>query len=129
MNIEFYKLTSQIIPVLLVGITLQSQFISRGEKYLNNENFIKNIHIKVFLFIVVLLCIGELDSLKNVYPNKANKDDLFVVIISLVAGVLWIVADYVLALKWESKEIFNIGFLIVGIVGLILELYFLFIKR
>jgi hypothetical protein len=129
MNIEFYKLTSQIIPVLLVGITLQSQFISRGEKYLNNENFIKNIHIKVFLFIVVLLCIGEFVSLKNVYLNKANKDDLFVVIISLVAGVLWIVADYVLALKWESKEIFNIGFLIVGIVGLILELYFLFIKR
>lgn len=129
MNIEFYKLTSQIMPVLLVGITLQSQFISRGEKYLNNENFIKNIHIKVFLFIVALLCIGEFVSLKNVYINKANKDDLFVVIISLVAGVLWIVADYVLALKWESKEIFNIGFLIVGIVGLILEFYFLFIKR
>lgn len=129
MNIEFYKLTSQIIPVLLVGITLQSQFISRGEKYLSNENFIKNIHIKVFLFIVAVLCIGEFVSLKNVYLNKANKDDLFVVIISLVAGVLWIVADYVLALKWESKEIFNIGFLIVGVVGLILEFYFLFIKR
>lgn len=99
MGIEFYKLTSQIIPVLLVGITLQSQFISRGEKYLNNENFIKNIHIKVFLFIVALLCIGEFVSLKNVYLNKANKDDLFVIIISLIAGILWIVADYVLALR------------------------------
>lgn len=99
MNIEFYKLTSQIIPVLLVGITLQSQFISRGEKYVSGEVFIKNIHIKVFLFIVVLLFIGEFVSLKNVYFNKANKDDLFVVAISLIAGALWIVADYVLALK------------------------------
>ena len=98
MNIEFYQLTAQIIPILFVGITLQSQFISRGEKYINNESFIKNIHIQVFLFTVALLCIGEFVSLRNVYLKKENKDDLFFVIISLIAGVLWIVADYVLAL-------------------------------
>lgn len=39
MQIEFYKIVSQIIPILFLGITLQSIFVLKGEKYDKIENF------------------------------------------------------------------------------------------
>ncbi len=125
MEIEFYQLVSQIIPVLFLGVSLQSVFISRGEKYNDNETFNREIHISLFVFIAVLLCMGEFVALRSTYINKADSNDLFVVIISMSASVAWIILEHILALKGKSKDIYAKGFLIVCIVGFFIEGYYL----
>lgn len=126
MEIEFYKLISQIIPILFLGVTLQSVFISRGEKYNSNEDFIREIHILLFVFVVALLCMGEFVALRSVYLGYSYPSDLFIVTLTIGASIVWIVLDHILALKGKSKEIYSKGFLIVFILTMILEAYYIF---
>jgi uncharacterized BrkB/YihY/UPF0761 family membrane protein len=115
MPIEFFKLVSQIIPLLFLAVSLQSIFIARKEKYKASEKFLRNIHILDFVCLVIVLVLGEFAALSSVYKNTPNTNYLIVVCISLLAAVLWIVAEYLLSLIGKNKNIYFVGFMILGI--------------
>jgi len=122
MQIEFYKIVSQIIPILFLGISLQSIFISNKEKYDSRESFQRNIHIMTFVTFVVVIVLGEFVALRNIYRNTTGPNDLTVVCLSMLFAALWIIAEYVLSLIDRSKEIYYVSFMLIGLLGIFLIL-------
>lgn len=122
-KIEFYQIVAQVIPALFLAISLQSNFYVRKEEYSNKENFQRNVHIMVFLCFVLLLVIGEFVALRAVYLSSPLKNDLFVVVFSMMSAVIYIGTQFVLALLNKEKSIFIVGFMIIGILANILLFY------
>lgn len=116
MQIEFYKIVSQIIPILFLAISLQSTFILTGERYDKKENFQRNVHIANFVALVFTLILGEVAALISVYQNTSHLNYLIVVCLSMLLAVFWIVAEFIIALIGRSKEIYFIGFMLIGLV-------------
>lgn len=67
MHDEFYKIVSQIIPVLFLGLTLQSIFLLKKQVYLaeGGDHFRRNVHVMTFCGIVFSLFLGEIIALKK----------------------------------------------------------------
>ena len=59
MQIEFYKVVSQIIPILFFGVSIQSIFVINGVKYSKDKTFPRNIHILEFVTLMSILILGE----------------------------------------------------------------------
>lgn len=115
MQIEFYKVVSQIIPILFLAISLQSIFILKGEKYDKTENFQRNIHIVNFVLLVFTLVLGEFAALRSIYQNTTSLNNLIMVSLSMLFAVFWIIAEYILALIDRSKQIYYVSFMLIGL--------------
>jgi hypothetical protein len=113
---EFYKIVSQIIPLLILGVSIQSTFVVNRVKYKSTENFQRNIHLITFVAGIILLILGEFVSLRSVYFTREDTHDLFLVCISMGFGILWIILDFILSLIDKEKEMYLLLFLILGII-------------
>jgi len=55
--------------------------------------------------LVAILLLGEFVSMRNIYTNTSSFYDLPVVTTVMAIAVLWITADFVLALLNRTKEL------------------------
>lgn len=119
MQIEFYKAVSQILPILFLGVSIQSIFAINGVKYDKEETFSRNIHIMGFIALICILILGETVALKCIFQNEASTKDLELVIFTMSVSILWITVEYLLLLLGKSKEIYYLGLLLIGVIAII----------
>ncbi|GEM_PF-3626789 len=119
MQIEFYKIVSQIVPILFLGFTVQSTYLSRKEVYSMEQpgdKFRRNIHIGTIATFVITLFLGEFVALRSVYTNIVHPNDLFIVVLTMTFSVVYISLEFALAVLNKSKEIYLFGSILFGLV-------------
>jgi len=126
MQIEFYKIIAEIIPVLFLAVTLQSTFLSKSfnfEKSNNEEKQIYLFHLGMLIFLIITLGLGEFTALKVIYTNQMQSDDLLNVIVALIVPCVWIVAEYIQKV-FKKKNFFYFTILILVMALALISLFY-----
>ena len=76
---DFFSLCAQIIPVLFLAVTLQSSYFSRM-KYTDKEDFQRNIHAMLVLFVMLVLIMAEFVALRGIYENNFRSVEVFIIV-------------------------------------------------
>ncbi len=94
MPVDFFKLTSQIIPLLFIGLAIQSTVVSRKIRYKKGESRSWLLHIDNFLMLTYIMMFAEYYSLRDVWYGKWGKLDPAVIAVALVAPAIIFIYEY-----------------------------------
>lgn len=124
-TIEFAKIISQVVPILILGITIQSGVLAT----LNRKKLtLKNYHILTTTGVFGLLSYVEYLSLRVIQTGTINEDYLSNVYTVLLIAIIYIYFDFIFALKKKSHrflQITDVVSAIAAILALIINALFL----
>lgn len=92
-ELEFFKLASQIIPVLFLAITLQSVTASKVMKYEKGEESLRTFRFTIFYLTAGFAILGEAFALANIYLGTVLQESFAVVVMAMVVSVAYIIAE------------------------------------
>ena len=121
--LQLQSLIAQIIPVLFVGISLQSSFFLKSKPYtLPTQGIEALAHAGSLVLFLCVLGAAEFLALLAIYTNKFVPDALIIETIALLLAAICIILDVVLGFYSKRKHTWLYLFFIQGllIIGLLL---------
>src|SRR5690348_10327698 len=104
MHADFYQIIAQIIPVLLLAISLQSSFVIQKYSYRDSQMLEKGIHSISVAGMCAILILSEAMILTAIYKKiDIELHDLWSIILAIVGSSIYIVTDAVLAIMGKTR--------------------------
>jgi hypothetical protein len=120
---EFYTAIAALLPVLILAISIQSSFFIKQTKYQSpQENFPRNLHAMAVFAALAILSLAEGLALYALYNNQSHIGWIVGIAFAAITAVLFVIADFILALLDKSKEVGVYYFLIIALAGVVLLL-------
>ena len=107
MHTEFYTIASQILPLLFIGLALQTSTTGSKTKYKSSETRNWIIHIDNFLMVISIMFYSEYIALRDVYYGKAGRYDVWTIALALLVPSIIIIYEYSFKLLGFEKQVWS----------------------
>jgi heme/copper-type cytochrome/quinol oxidase subunit 4 len=115
--IEYYILVAQIIPALILGITIQSVVHNKKSTYSKEKEggLLFHFHLISLGFVLVYLVAGEIKALYSVYTESFSVNALIDTAAPMAFATIYILMQtFLMHFEDEKKIGYYIDFVIMG---------------